>query len=183
MESIRDVASHYSDRQLLIDWNVLVAVDDIGAVVQTDDPAQGADRLRVDDFLLAVFETMARTFFGLHSRSHALWLGGVYKMVRFCAPEKQIRQECAKWAQSLWLRIVAMEHLMAQDHVDDEIWEFAVSFLWHQGIVYRELLILESEGRPNEAEVYAWRIHSSTYHEKGFLNLTIYTYFPRRFDV
>ena len=192
MESVQEVGFLFRNRILLQEWQVLSAsaspaVDGQAADGQAAD-GQGADRRvadgladdghtaeaqtvdtqdSVDDFLLRTFEALARVFVGLHCRSYALWLGGVYSMADLLAPEELLRANAIQRGEALWPRIVAMEHAIADSNVDPELVEFAGSFLWHRGTVYRELLQLLSEGRTDDAAVYAWRVFSSVYHEKG----------------
>ena len=167
MTEIRDVALEFAHRQHLLHWGVLFEVDQTGAAVEMDDPARAAAEYKVDDFMLTTFETMARTFIGLHTRSHALWMGGVYHMVRMCASDESLRRDAIRRGQALWLRIVAMEHLVTEEEVDQEIIEFANGYLWHRNPVYRDTLVLLSENRLDQAAVHMWRVHSATYHEKG----------------
>ena len=135
-------------------------------VAASEQAASMADVL-VDNFMLTTFEAMARVFVGLHARSYALWTGGVYNMVGLCSPDPVVRATAARRGSALWPRIAAMEHLLASEHADPEVHNFAQGFLWHQGTVYREMVQLLSEGREDDAAVYCWRIFSSVLHEKG----------------
>ena len=110
---------------------------------------------------------MARAFWGLHARGLSLWLGGVYSMVKLCSMLPQQRDESISRGRALWKRLIVLEQMVAADQPDPELLELWHGFLWPQGVVYRELLVLLSEGRLQEAVSYAWRVHSSTPHEKG----------------
>ena len=105
---------------------------------------------------------MARAFWGLHARGLSLWLGGVYSMVKLCSPQPRERDGCIARGSALWKRLVILEQMFAADRPDTELLEFWHGFLWPKGVAYRELLVLLSEGRLEEAIAYSWRIHSST---------------------
>ena len=114
---------------------------------------------------------MARAFWGLHARGLSLWLGGVYGMVKLCSVVPQQRDESISRGSALWKRLVVLEEMVAADQPDPELLEFWHGFQWPRSVAYRELLVLLSEGRLDEAVAYAWRVHSATSHEKGPPNL------------
>ena len=120
-----------------------------------------------DAHLLAVFESMARAFWGLHSRGLCLWLGGVYSMVKLLSSVPQQRDESIARACALWDGLVVLEQTVNEGQADPELLEFWHGFLWPKSTAYKEMLVLLSEGRLEEAVAYAWRMHSCSAHEKG----------------
>lgn len=121
----------------------------------------------VDEFLLQTAETMSRTFCGLTARALCLWQGGVYNMVKLLSEDPALQQEAIQRAQLLFPRILALEELMSSGQCPVGVKLFADRFLWIEGVAYRELLGMLSEGHVEFAKVYAWRIHGSVHHEKG----------------
>jgi hypothetical protein len=121
----------------------------------------------VDEFLLETMETMSRTFCGLTARGLCLWQGGVYTMVKLLSQDPGLVQEAVRRAQLLWPRILALETLLATRGCPAGVRAFADRFLWFDGVVYRELLCLLSEGHLEFARTYALRVHGSVHHEKG----------------
>jgi hypothetical protein len=122
---------------------------------------------RVDDFLLQTLETMSRTFCGLITRGLCLWQGGVYNMVKLLSEDQAIQLEAIRRAQLLFPRILALEKLLAATGCPAPVRAFANRFLWFDGVVYRELLCLLSEGHIEFAKTYARRVHGTVHHEKG----------------
>ena len=127
----------------------------------------GSGELETDEFLLQVVESLARTFFGLHTRSLSPWQGGIYNMCKLCSPEPLHRAEAVARGQALFPRILALEQYVAGDTPDPAVLEFESRFLWYHSVIYREILGLLSEGDIAMATLLAWRAHSSVYHEKG----------------
>ena len=111
---------------------------------------------------------MSRTFCGLTARGLCLWQGGVYTMVKLLSEDPSQVQEAVQRAQLLWPRILALEALLATVGCPKGVRAFADRFLWFDGVVYRELLCLLSEGHLEFARTYALRVHGSVHHEKGF---------------
>jgi hypothetical protein len=122
---------------------------------------------RVDEFLLQTLETMSRTFCGLITRGLCLWQGGVYNMVKLLSEDLSIQAEAIRRAQLLFPRILALEKLLAATGCPAGVRAFANRFLWFDGVVYRELLCLLSEGHIEFAKTYARRVHGTVHHEKG----------------
>ena len=131
------------------------------------DEAEATAASAADPHMLAVFESMARAFWGLHARGLSLWLGGIYSMVKLCSLLPRQRDESISRGCALWDGLAVLEMMVAASEADPELLEFWHGFLWPKSVVYRELLVLLSEGRLEEAVAYAWRVHSSTPHEKG----------------
>ena len=157
---MEDVRQMFFNGAKLQRWGVLQRV---GGVAEKGATAA----LAADQHMLAVFETLARAFWGLHARGLSLWLGGVYSMVKLCSLRPQQRDESIARGRALWDRLVILEQTVAADQADPDMLEFWHGFLWPKGVVYRELLVLLSEGRLEEAVRTAWRAHSSSAHEKG----------------
>jgi hypothetical protein len=122
---------------------------------------------RVDEFLLETVETMSRTFCGLTARGLCLWQGGVYTMVKLLSEDPGLVQEAVRRAELLWPRILALETLLATPGCPAGVRAFGARFLWLDGVAYRELLCLLSEGQLEFARTYALRVHGSVHHEKG----------------
>jgi hypothetical protein len=122
---------------------------------------------RVDEFLLQTLETMSRTFCGLITRGLCLWQGGVYNMVKLLSEDLSIQSEAIRRAQLLFPRILALEKLLASTGCPKGVRAFANRFIWFDGVVYRELLCLLSEGHIEFAKTYARRVHGTVHHEKG----------------
>jgi hypothetical protein len=122
----------------------------------------------VDEFLLETVETMSRTFCGLTARGLCLWQGGVYTMVKLLSEDPGLVQEAVRRAELLWPRILALDTLLATPGCPAGVRAFGARFLWLDGVVYRELLCLLSEGQLEFARTYALRVHGSVHHEKGF---------------
>ena len=149
IEAMSEIRDQFLDAARMARWGVI-------------NPAGEADQ-----HLLATFEAMARTFWGLHARGFVLWLGGPYVQVKLCSSDASKRLEAVGRARALWKRFRILEVLVSQEDVDPDLKDFWAGCFWPFNVPYRELLILISEGRLDEAVMSAWRIHSSVCHEKG----------------
>jgi hypothetical protein len=126
----------------------------------------------VDQFMLETFETLARNFVGLHTRTFSLWSGGVYNLAQLLSPYPHCQAAARKRAVDLWPRVLRFEELCNAARVPSAVLHFQSQFLWLSSTVWREMLSLVSAGRLEDAKEYAWRIHGGVYHEKGTLVAT-----------
>jgi hypothetical protein len=174
---LNDMVGHFSGPEgSLRTWGVIKAplrtpeafTDAPDAAAVAVDPLLAAEApARVDEFLLLTLETMSRTFCGLITRGLCLWQGGVYNMVKLLSEDPAIQLETIQRAQLLFPRILALEKLLAATGCPAPVRAFANRFLWFDGVVYRELLCLLSEGHIESAKTYARRVHGTVHHEKG----------------
>ena len=166
VEAMNKVIQFWSNVSKLQDWGVLSRGARAGPPL-----AAVADPPVRSQFLLEKVETMTRVFMGLHTRALRLWQGGIYHLVLLCHPDEAWQDVAVQRAMMLWRRLLAFEEVLANgtgsDNDDSLVKLFASEFLWSHGTVYRELLCKVSEGRVDEARVYAWRVFGSVYHEKG----------------
>ena len=121
----------------------------------------------VDQFLLEAMEGIARVFFGLVVRVCSLWEGGCYALVKMLSQSEDQVASSVSRAQCLWRRVLAFEQEMASGSNDPGMHLFEGGLLWPCGMVYRELHGLLAEEKLEAAAAYAWRLHSSKFHEKG----------------
>ena len=109
---------------------------------------------------------MARVFVGLHTRTMALWLGGIYTFVLLLGNPAQVAQARLR-AESLWPRLLRFEALCRAALVPREVLDFEAHFLWVSNPLYREMLALLAHGHVRIACDLAWRIFAGIYQEKG----------------
>ena len=109
---------------------------------------------------------MARVFVGLHTRTMALWLGGIYTFVVLLGNPAQVAQARLR-AESLWPRLLRFEALCRAALVPREVLDFEAHFLWVSNPLYREMLALLAHGHVRIACDLAWRIFAGIYQEKG----------------
>ena len=148
-------------------WGIILPAPVDPLAVAVDASAAAPGPAGVNDFLLQTAETMSRTFCGLTARALCRWQGGVYAMVRLLSSDMGVQAGAVQRAQRLFPRILALEELLASADCPPGVRSFGDRYLWIDGVVYRELLGLLSEGHLEFAKIYARRIHGSVHHEKG----------------
>ena len=120
-----------------------------------------------DEFMLSTFESFARVYWGLQTRNYIIWTGGVYHCVLFCSTEQPARLGAIDRAQRLQPRVQSLEAELEQPNASEGIIAFGNKFFWRHGIIYRELLMLSTARRHDEAMQYSWGVHGGFSHEKG----------------
>ena len=160
VEPMREVGRFFTDVAKLRAWRVL---HDPSAALAD---AQQTSAALADPFLVKHVEAIARAFWGLHARSHAIWLGGVYKMVGLVG-STALTDEIVKRFSRLLPRLKALEAELARKSPSDRLRDFGGDYVWRLGVLYQEMVILLGTGCVAEAAAAAWGFHSSTLHEKG----------------
>ena len=158
VEPMREVGRFFTDVQSLRAWGVL-------------QPAALADACQTsavlaDAFLVKHVEAIARVFWGLHARSHAIWFGGVYQMVGLVGDEHQADKVVRRFSRLL-PRLKALAKELTRGSPSERVRDFGGDFVWRLGVLYQEMVILIGTGCVAEAAAAAWGFHSSTLHEKG----------------
>ena len=165
MQPMNEVHGCFFDVSLLLSLEII-------SVGRTDEPADRA-AVTADEFLLTTFESFARVYWGLQTRSYIIWSGGVYNTSLFCSNDEHLRLHAINRAQLLQPRVQALDELLnseadLQNSCDRPgVVDFGHHFFWRHGIVYRELLMLSTDQRHDEAMHYSWSVHAGVSHEKG----------------
>ena len=165
MQPMNEVHGCFFDVSLLLSLEII-------SVGRTDEPADRA-AVMADEFLLTTFESFARVYWGLQTRSYIIWSGGVYNTSLFCSNDEHLRLHAINRAQLLQPRVQALDELLnseadLQNSCDRPgVVDFGHHFFWRHGIVYREVLMLSTDQRHDEAMHYSWSVHAGVSHEKG----------------
>lgn len=179
LESLREVANFFTDKTRLLEWGVILTVASGPAAANMAERAPaaaaaenalGPDAAEAagDEFLVSTFEAIARVFWGLHARNMCLWSGGIYVMAGLCSKKEAVIQQVVRRAEALHYRCKALARLLESTACPAGVKDFEAQFLWRHGVIYQELLSMIAHGHLDRAKVYAWQIHSSIAHEKGF---------------
>ena len=165
MQPMAEVHGFFFDAGLLQSLDILT----VARTGATDDRAA----VTADDFLLTTFESFARVYWGLQTRSYIIWSGGVYNASLFCSGDEHLRLQAIDRAQRLQPRVQALDEMLISEAENQNgcdrpgVVDFGRKFFWRHGIVYRELLMLSADQRHEEAMEYSWTVHTGVSHEKG----------------
>ena len=130
-------------------------------------PKRNPRRAKTNEFALHTLEKLARNYVGVHTRTMALWSGGVYCMVLLLSDNYERKHGAQLRARALWPRIQRFEALCNAGNLPVGVKGFESHFLWITSPVYREFLSLVARGHMAAAEQLSWRVFAGIYQEKG----------------
>ena len=123
-----------------------------------------------DLWLVAKLESLVRATIGLQSRTLAVWLGGVYQLVRLTAKRGEgitTRASLVQQAATRWRNLLAVREACAAEDADPALDTLNKTFLWGEQVVYSEIHTLLAEGKVQQAEQYPWKVHCGSLRERG----------------